>query len=56
MDARQREALLRKIMDVERRFSVERRNAKSDRKVELRQLIDSFVAEMEVEKNAHPQG
>ena len=53
MDRTHREDLLRKIMEVERKFSADKKNAKSDRKAELKQLIDRFA--VEVEKNATPE-
>lgn len=54
MDGNQKEELLRKIMDVERKFSTDKKNAKSDRKAELKQLIDRFA--LEAEKNAASEG
>lgn len=50
MNGSQKEDLLRKIMEVERKFSAEKKNAKSDRRAELKQLIDRFA--LEAEKNA----
>lgn len=50
MDARQRENLLQRIMEVERKFSAEKKNARSERKAELKELIEHSAAE--VEKNA----
>ena len=54
MDGSQKEDLLRKIMEVERKFSADKKNAKSDRKAELKQVIDRFA--LEAEKNATSEG
>ncbi len=54
MNKSQREELLRRIMDVERKFSADKKNAKSDRKAELKQLIDQAASE--VEKNEAAKG
>ena len=53
MDTNQRDNLLREIMEIERKYSSEKKNERSNRKEKLKELVDRAAAE--VEEDAPPQ-
>jgi 4-hydroxy-3-methylbut-2-enyl diphosphate reductase IspH len=42
--AKQIEKFLKELMDIQRRFANEMKNAKTNRQEEVRELVDKFVA------------
>jgi hypothetical protein len=55
LNPNEQDALLRKIMEIEHRYSSDRKNERSERKEKLKELVDSAAA-AEGDDNAASQG